>query len=84
MAPAPPNGVEEAGTAGRNAAEYVKLGSERSSEGKEIRINPVEGVRYTVPGTIHTDRMDENLTCASVWAVFTQIATSVHILMTKE
>lgn len=53
---------EEAGTAGRNAAEYVKLGSERSSEGKEIRINPVEGVRYTVPGTIHTDRMDENLT----------------------
>lgn len=49
---------EEAGTAGRNAAEYVKLGSERSSEGKEIRINPVEGVRYTVPGTIHTDRMD--------------------------
>ena len=25
-------------------------------------MNPVEGVRYTVPGTINVDRMDENLT----------------------
>ncbi len=29
---------------------------------KEIRMNPIEGVRYTVPGTINVDRMDENLT----------------------
>ena len=53
---------EEAGTAGRNAAEYVKLGEERRQGGKEIKMNPVEGVRYTVPGTINVDRMDENLT----------------------
>ena len=53
---------EEAGTAGRNAAEYVKLGEERRQDGKEIRMNPIEGVRYTVPGTINVDRMDENLT----------------------
>ena len=53
---------EEAGTAGRNAAEYVKLGEERRKGGKEIRMNPIEGVRYTVPGTINVDRMDENLT----------------------
>ena len=53
---------EEAGTAGRNAAEYVKLGEERRQGGKEIKMNPVAGVRYTVPGTINVDRMDENLT----------------------
>lgn len=53
---------EEAGTAGRNAAEYVKQGKERRQGGKEIKMNPVEGVRYTVPGTINVDRMDENLT----------------------
>lgn len=53
---------EEAGTAGRNAAEYVKQGEERRQGGKEIKMNPVEGVRYTVPGTINVDRMDENLT----------------------
>ena len=53
---------EEAGTAGRNAAEYVKQGEKRRQGGKEIKMNPVEGVRYTVPGTINVDRMDENLT----------------------
>ena len=53
---------EEAGTAGRNAAEYVKQGEARRQGGKEIKMNPVEGVRYTVPGTINVDRMDENLT----------------------
>lgn len=53
---------EEAGTAGRNAAEYVKQGEERRQGGKEIKMNPIEGVRYTVPGTINVDRMDENLT----------------------
>ena len=53
---------EEAGTAGRNAAEYVKQGEAHRQGGKEIKMNPVEGVRYTVPGTINVDRMDENLT----------------------
>lgn len=53
---------EEAGTAGRNVAEYVKQGEARRQGGKEIRMNPIEGVRYTVPGTINVDRMDENLT----------------------
>ena len=53
---------EEAGTAGRNAAEYVKQGEERRQGRKEIKMNPVAGVRYTVPGTINVDRMDENLT----------------------
>ena len=53
---------EEAAAAGRNAARYVKAGKEQKSEGKVIQINPVEGVRYTVPGTVNVSHMDENLT----------------------
>ena len=53
---------EEATTAGKNAAAYVQSGREKKSEVKEIKINPIEGVRYTVPGTICVDRMDEKLT----------------------
>ena len=52
---------EEAGTAGKNAAAYVK-GERRSAQGHEIRFSPVDGVRYTVPVTLNTARMDENLT----------------------
>ena len=52
---------EEAAAAGKNAAAYVKDG--RTEEGgREICLNPVDGVRYTVPVTINTARMDENLT----------------------
>ena len=53
---------EEAAAAGRNAAEYVKRGEVRADGGHEITLNPIEGVRYTVPGTINVERMDENLT----------------------
>lgn len=61
---------EEAKTAGRNAAEYVKNlqsdtdGGEKSSkeDAADITLNPVEGVRYTVPSTINPAHMDENLT----------------------
>lgn len=53
---------EEAATAGKNAAIYVKEGDARKNEGQEIKLNPVEGVRYTVPGTINVARMDEKLT----------------------
>ncbi|MBM6855521.1 FAD-dependent oxidoreductase [Mediterraneibacter glycyrrhizinilyticus] len=52
---------EEAAAAGKNAAAYVK-GGRTEVDGREIRLNPVEGVRYTVPVTINTARMDENLT----------------------
>lgn len=70
---------EEAGTAGRNAAEYVKVGKERKAGEKEIQINPVEGVRYTVPGTINVDRMDENLTVRfRVGGVYTNCYISAY------
>ena len=70
---------EEAQTAGKNAAEYVKTGKERKTETKEIRINPIEGVRYTVPGTINADRMDENLTVRfRVGGVYTNCYLSAY------
>ena len=67
------------GTAGRNAAEYVKVGKERKVGEKEIQINLVEGVRYTVPGTINVDRMDENLTVRfRVGGVYTNCYISAY------
>ena len=70
---------EEAGTAGRNASEYVKAGKERKSDAEEIQINPVEGVRYTVPGTINVNRMDENLTVLfRVGGVYTNCYISAY------
>lgn len=52
---------DEAAAAGRNAALYVQ-GRRQSEAGKAILLNPVEGVRYTVPSVIHPDRMDDKLT----------------------
>ena len=49
---------EEAAAAGKNAARYVKDGR-RSGSGQEIELRAVDGVRYTVPCTIHPDRMEE-------------------------
>ena len=53
---------EEASAAGKNAAEYVKGNREGGESGYEIRLNPVDGVRYTVPVTVNPARMDEELT----------------------
>lgn len=53
---------EEAAAAGKNAAAYVKDGAQKSEDQEVIKISAVEGVRYTVPGTINVARMDENLT----------------------
>jgi thioredoxin reductase len=48
---------EEAGLAGTFAAEYVS-GQMPAAE-KEIRLKTEGGVRYTVPASIHVDRMQE-------------------------
>lgn len=50
---------EEAAAAGRNAAKFVK--GEVGDAGKEIPINAVDGVRYTVPKTIHVNNMEDEL-----------------------
>ncbi len=52
---------EEAAAAGRNASAYVK-GSRTAESGREIRMNPTEGVRYTVPSVIRPEQMDDTLT----------------------
>lgn len=52
---------EEAGAAGKNAAAYVK-GERTESNGQVIKLNPIEGVRYTVPSTIRPDQMEDKLT----------------------
>ncbi len=49
---------EEAAAAGRNAARYVQ-GGEPQSAGQVIKLQPVNGVRYTVPCTIDPEKMDE-------------------------
>ena len=52
---------EEAAKAGQTAAKYAR-GEVTESAGKEIRMKAESGVRYTVPSTIHPDRVDDKLT----------------------
>ena len=69
---------EEAAAAGKNAAAYVK-DVRREVEGCEICLNPADGVRYTVPATINTARMDEHLTVRfRVGAVFKNCCVSAY------
>ena len=51
---------QEATNAGKNAAKYIKEG--KTVGAKEVKINAVDGVRYTVPCTIRPEEMDENVT----------------------
>ena len=48
---------QEAETAGKNAAEYVLHGKKEG--GQNILIMATQGVRYTVPGTLNPQRMEE-------------------------
>ncbi len=54
---------EEAKSAGKNAAKYIQeSGIARGAAERSIPINVGEGVRYTVPETIHVKRMEDCLT----------------------
>lgn len=53
---------EEAAAAGRNAAKYIDNGGVNTEEGSEVALCPEGIVRYTVPKTIHVDRMADELT----------------------
>jgi len=69
---------EEATTAGKNAAKYVQ-GSLPENSGKEIKLVPTGGVRYTVPKTIDVDRMADELTVRfRVGAVYKNCYISVY------
>lgn len=77
---------QEAGAAGKNAAEYIRLkrtekaGTEREEkEQKEIQICSTDGVRYTVPCTIRPEHMEEKLTVRfRVGNVFKNCYVSVY------
>ena len=49
---------EEAAAAGKNAAKYVMDG-ERARGGQEIVLKAADGVRYTVPCTVHPEQMED-------------------------
>lgn len=71
---------QEAAMAGANAARFVQAGSVEELESKEIRLVATDGARYTVPSTIHVDRMDERLTVRfRVGAVFKDSYVSVYL-----
>ncbi len=54
---------EEAKSAGKNAAKYIQeSGIARGAAERSIPITVGEGVRYTVPETIHVKRMEDCLT----------------------
>ena len=53
---------EEAGNAGKRAAEYVENGCAKDREQTNvITVCPAEGVNYTVPKYIHPDHLKNNL-----------------------
>ncbi len=52
---------EEATAAGKNAARYVKEGA-REGASHKVELIAEGGVRYTVPGTIHPEYMEDKLT----------------------
>ena len=71
---------EEATTAGRNAASYVKAGGSLGELGTEIPIQAVDGVRYTVPKNIHVNRMaDEQIVRFRVGAVYKNCYVSAYL-----
>ena len=68
---------QEASTAGKNAANYIKNGEEKDS--KIVEILPVDGVRYTVPKYIRPTEMDDTLTVRfRVGAVYKNCAIATY------
>lgn len=52
---------EEAAAAGQHAAQYI-LGCNTAAEGEVLPVQATNGVRYTVPATVHPARLDGSLT----------------------
>lgn len=71
---------EEAALAGKNAAKYVQMCAHAKDAGKEVAIHAVDGVRYTVPATIHVNNMDDILTVRfRVGAIYKNCYISVYL-----
>lgn len=52
---------EEAGRAGRSAAEYIKNGGKRTNPSHNITVTAGSGVRYTVPSVIDTANLSDSI-----------------------
>lgn len=69
---------QEAATAGKNAAQYVKNGK-HSEGGQEIVLKAEDGVRYTVPEIVHPQNMDDVVTVRfRVGAIYKNCYISVY------
>ncbi len=68
---------EEAAAAGRNAARYVQ-GGEPQSAGQVIELQPVNGVRYTVPCTIDPEMDETQIVRFRVGNVYKNMAIGVY------
>ncbi len=69
---------QEAVTAGKNAAAYIKAGC-RDDEDRIVEIIPEGGVRYTVPKFVRPSMMEDNLTVRfRVGDVYTDKAITVY------
>ena len=53
---------EEAAAAGKNAARYIRECGQTSDMGSAVKLCTEGIVRYTVPKTIHIERMEDELT----------------------
>ena len=53
---------EEAAAAGKNAARYIRECGQTSDKGRAVKLCTEGIVRYTVPKTIHIERMEDELT----------------------
>ncbi|HAN50553.1 MAG TPA: pyridine nucleotide-disulfide oxidoreductase, partial [Lachnospiraceae bacterium] len=51
---------QEAAQAGKNAASYIASGEKKAE--RLVKINPVDGVRYTVPEFVRPEDMEDTLT----------------------
>lgn len=73
---------EEAAAAGRNAVKYIgqlESGKEKAVA-KEVKIVPKDGVRYTVPVTVHPENMDDSMVVRfRVGAVYQNHYVSVYL-----
>lgn len=68
---------QEASAAGKNAANYIKIGKEKDA--KIVEILPVDGVRYTVPKYIRPTEMDDTSTVRfRVGAVYKNCAIATY------
>ena len=78
---------EEAAAAGRNAARYVQeagsrkaQGTDKEAAGRTVEICAVDGVRYTVPSRINTERMEDIQTVRfRVGGVYKNCFVSVYL-----